>query len=110
MGTTEKLASNYIISHRSTLVPTRHLSTLTKESSSLHGDPLAANVYVSFAKDEKKNLTPYEKLLYDSQYDQRFKDEEIAGRRIGFYRIYNDIGLGNFSRVKLGVHLLARGK
>ena len=64
----------------------------------------------NLAKDEKKSLTPYEKLLYDSQYDARFKAEENAGRRIGFYRIYKDIGLGNFSRVKLGFHLLAKGK
>ncbi|CAF4018923.1 unnamed protein product, partial [Rotaria sp. Silwood1] len=56
------------------------------------------------------SLTAYEKLLYDSQYDMRFKAEEKAGRRIGFYRIRGDIGLGNFSRVKLGVHLLAKGK
>lgn len=71
--------------------------------------PSAAAVSVSFAKDEKKRLTAYEKLLYDSQHDMRFKAEEKAGRRIGFYRIRGDIGLGNFSRVKLGVHLLAKG-
>lgn len=85
-------------------------SIINDEFSSSSSIPSAAALSVSFAKDEKKCLTAYEKLLYDSQYDMRFKAEEKAGRRIGFYRIRGDIGLGNFSRVKLGVHLLAKGK
>lgn len=83
---------------------------MNDEFSSSNSMPSAAAVTVAFAKDEKKRLTAYEKLLYDSQHDVRFKAEEKAGRRIGFYRIRGDIGLGNFSRVKLGVHLLAKGK
>ena len=84
----------------------RIVSDDLSSSSSL---PSAAAISVAFAKDEKKRLSAYEKLLYDSQHDMRFKAEEKAGRRIGFYRIRGDIGLGNFSRVKLGVHLLAKG-
>ena len=68
------------------------------------------NAFSSFAQNETMNLTPYDKILYDTQYDARFKGEESTGRRIGFYRIYKDIGLGNFSRVKLGLHLLAKEK
>lgn len=83
---------------------------MNDEDSSSNSMPSAAAVSVSFAKDQKKRLTAYEKLLYDSQHDMRFKAEEKAGRRIGFYRIRGDIGLGNFSRVKLGLHLLAKGK
>lgn len=55
-------------------------------------------------------MTPYEKLVYDAQHDPRFQSEEKAGRRVGFYRILKDIGLGNFSRVKLAQHVLAKGK
>ncbi|CAF2520596.1 unnamed protein product [Rotaria sp. Silwood2] len=88
----------------------RNDAIINDEFSSSSSMPSAAALNVSFAKDEKKRLTAYEKLLYDSQYDMRFKAEEKAGRRIGFYRIRGDIGLGNFSRVKLGVHLLAKGK
>ena len=73
-------------------------------------EPSPHTLSVSFARDEKKQLSAYEKLVYDAQNDTRFQEEEKAGRRIGFYRIRGDIGLGNFSRVKLGVHLLARGK
>ncbi|CAF0778554.1 unnamed protein product [Rotaria sordida] len=88
----------------------RNDAIINDEFSSSSSMPSAAALNVSFAKDEKKSLTAYEKLLYDSQYDMRFKAEEKAGRRIGFYRIRGDIGLGNFSRVKLGVHLLAKEK
>ncbi len=85
-------------------------STSTPVRNNIRDDPLVADGDVTFAKDEKRFLTPYDKLLYDSQNDPRFKAEEKAGRRIGFYRILKDIGIGNFSRVKLGLHLLAKGK
>lgn len=136
MNTTENLTratseSTSNPSHRPSLIQTRHhinsssaptqhatkLKTHRNDviindefSSSSNSIPSAAAVSVSFAKDEKKRLTAYEKLLYASQHDMRFKAEEKAGRRIGFYRIRGDIGLGNFSRVKLGVHLLAKGR
>lgn len=123
MNTTDNHSTS---SHRPSLVQTRNhvnsASAPTKVkthrndviinddfSSSSNSMPSAAAVNVSFAKDEKKRLTAYEKLLYASQHDMRFKAEEKAGRRIGFYRIRGDIGLGNFSRVKLGLHLLAKG-
>lgn len=31
------------------------------------------------------------------------------GRRIGFYKIRGEIGCGNFSHVKLGIHALTKG-
>lgn len=80
---------------------------LSKENSS---DENSTSACVTFTKDEKERLTPYEKLLYESEYDARVHAEEKAGRRIGFYRLRGNIGLGNFSKVKLAVHLLARGK
>ena len=96
--------------NNSKIKPNKNNVIMNDEYSSSSSIPSAAAVNVSFAKDEKKCLTAYEKLLYASQHDMRFKAEEKAGRRIGFYRIRGDIGLGNFSRVKLGLHLLAKGK
>jgi serine/threonine-protein kinase NIM1 len=136
MSTTENSSNretnnnNNSISRRTSLMDTRHhvnsISApvqnnnklksskndviMDDECSSSSSMPSAAAVSLSFAKDEKKRLTAYEKLIYASQHDMRFKAEEKAGRRIGFYRIRGDIGLGNFSRVKLGLHLLAKGK
>ena len=31
------------------------------------------------------------------------------GKRIGMYRLGKELGSGNFSKVKLGVHVLAKG-
>jgi hypothetical protein len=62
-----------------------------------------------FAQTREQRGTPYEKLIHRSQNDVKFQDDIAAGRRIGFYAIRGNIGLGNFSRVKLGVHLLVNG-
>lgn len=35
--------------------------------------------------------------------------ELTVGRRIGFYKIRGEIGCGNFSHVKLGIHALTKG-
>lgn len=94
------------------MVSNRHKSASAYDIRRTHSDESSdqtKNLCVTFAKDEKKSLTPYEKLLYDCEHDPRFKADKDAGRRLGFYRIHKDIGLGNFSRVKLGYHLLAKG-
>lgn len=36
--------------------------------------------------------------------------ELTVGRRIGFYKIRGEIGCGNFSHVKLGIHALTKGR
>lgn len=42
--------------------------------------------------------------------DHRVVRELTVGRRIGFYKIRGEIGCGNFSHVKLGIHALTKGK
>lgn len=41
--------------------------------------------------------------------DHRVVRELTVGRRIGFYKIRGEIGCGNFSHVKLGIHALTKG-
>lgn len=41
--------------------------------------------------------------------DHRVVRELTMGRRIGFYKIRGEIGCGNFSHVKLGIHALTKG-
>lgn len=109
MNTIENITP--INSHRSSIHQTRHLSTLKQNHNYMDDEyPSTMDVNVTFAKDAKKHLTPYEKLVYDSNNDARFKAEEHTGKRIGFYRILKDIGYGNFSLVKLGTHMLTKGK
>ncbi|CAP34150.1 Protein CBG16284 [Caenorhabditis briggsae] len=56
-----------------------------------------------------------EKTLYEKAIEQLnnnpFVTKEVAiGRRIGFYRLGKELGAGNFSKVKLGVHVLTKEK
>ncbi|XP_038600197.1 LOW QUALITY PROTEIN: serine/threonine-protein kinase NIM1 [Tachyglossus aculeatus] len=55
-------------------------------------------------------LTPLEKLTRDMSQDEKVVREITLGKQIGFYRIRGQIGSGNFSRVKLGIHSLTKEK
>jgi hypothetical protein len=57
----------------------------------------------------QENMSPLNKLIYDMRNDPQYLKEYNLGNLIGFYRIGREIGVGNFSKVKLGIHLLARG-
>ncbi len=60
--------------------------------------------------EEQERLSAYEKLSRDLSSDHRFLKEITLGKRIGFYRIRGELGSGNFSQVKLGIHALTKGK
>ncbi|KAM4875201.1 serine/threonine-protein kinase NIM1 [Thomomys bottae] len=55
-------------------------------------------------------LTPFEKLTQDMSQDEKVVREIMLGKRVGFYRIRGEIGSGNFSQVKLGIHSLTKEK
>ena len=57
----------------------------------------------------RRRLTPFERLSNDLSNDQKVMKEITLGKRIGFYRIRGEIGTGNFSQVKLGIHSLTKG-
>ena len=56
--------------------------------------------------EENKTNNLYNRLSFESTHCQRFVKEVILGKRIGFYRLKDEIGRGNFSQVRLGIHLL----
>lgn len=51
----------------------------------------------------------YEKTLQMLATDVNYQKEVALGKRIGFYRLGKELGCGNFSKVKLGVHVLTKG-
>ncbi|KAJ7993932.1 hypothetical protein DPEC_G00259810 [Dallia pectoralis] len=57
-----------------------------------------------------RRLTPLERLNLDMCQDDRVVRELTVGRRIGFYKVRGEIGCGNFSHVKLGIHALTKDK
>ncbi|XP_078533417.1 serine/threonine-protein kinase NIM1 [Lissotriton helveticus] len=67
----------------------------------------------SYGEDEEgkpRRLTPFEKLNQDMSQDEKVVKELTLGKRIGFYRVRGEIGSGNFSQVKLGIHSLTKEK
>ncbi|XP_073720520.1 serine/threonine-protein kinase NIM1 isoform X1 [Misgurnus anguillicaudatus] len=54
--------------------------------------------------------TPFEKATYDLTHNQKVVDDITFGRQIGLYELRGEIGSGNFSQVKLGIHDLTKDK
>lgn len=54
--------------------------------------------------------TKYDKLVDSIKNNPEYKKEILLNKLIGFYRIGSEIGIGNFSKVKLGLHLLTKEK
>ena len=55
-------------------------------------------------------LSPYQKLLESLRFDSKIQWELALGKRVGFYTFRGELGCGNFSRVKAGIHALTKGK
>ena len=55
---------------------------------------------------ENWKKTLYGRLVHDLQNDAKVLEEVAQGRRVGLYRLKKTLGMGNFAKVKLGVHLL----
>lgn len=53
--------------------------------------------------------SPFERLAFEMTHNETVANEVVLGRRIGFYELRGEIGRGNFSTVKLGVHTLTKG-
>lgn len=60
-------------------------------------------------KVKERRPTAYERLSLDLTNDERCLKEITLGKRIGFYRIRGELGTGNFSQVKMGIHALTKG-
>ncbi|XP_027719360.1 serine/threonine-protein kinase NIM1 [Vombatus ursinus] len=66
--------------------------------------------YQGDVEGQQHRLTPFEKLMRDMSKDEKVVREITLGKRIGFYRVRGEIGSGNFSQVKLGIHSLTKEK
>ncbi|XP_034531467.1 serine/threonine-protein kinase NIM1 isoform X2 [Notolabrus celidotus] len=53
-------------------------------------------------------LSPFEKVVYDMAHNERIVNDLTLGRRVGFYELRGEIGQGNFSTVRLGIHTLTK--
>ncbi len=60
-------------------------------------------------RENDNTATPFERLTYNLKHNSIYTKEILLGKLVGFYRIGDEIGKGNFSKVKRGVHLLTKG-
>uniref|UniRef100_A0A3Q3EMK4 non-specific serine/threonine protein kinase n=1 Tax=Labrus bergylta TaxID=56723 RepID=A0A3Q3EMK4_9LABR len=59
---------------------------------------------------EKRRLSAFERVVYDMAHNEKTVNDLMLGRRVGFYELRGEIGQGNFSTVRLGIHDLTKGK
>ncbi|KJH46547.1 kinase domain protein [Dictyocaulus viviparus] len=55
-------------------------------------------------------MSIYNRTLHMLASDPIYQKEVALGKRIGFYRLGKELGAGNFSKVKLGIHVLTKEK
>ncbi|XP_061695889.1 serine/threonine-protein kinase NIM1-like isoform X2 [Syngnathoides biaculeatus] len=60
------------------------------------------------AEQEVPRNTAFSKASYDLSHSERVMDALAFGRRVGFYELRGEIGSGNFSQVRLGIHDLTK--
>ncbi|XP_029640918.2 serine/threonine-protein kinase NIM1-like isoform X2 [Octopus sinensis] len=61
-------------------------------------------------KPPERRVTAFERISTDLETNPKLIRELSLGKRIGFYRIRGELGSGNFSSVKLGIHTLVKEK
>ncbi|XP_068427507.1 serine/threonine-protein kinase NIM1-like [Clinocottus analis] len=59
-------------------------------------------------EEESMQLTAFGKAFYDLTHSERKINDLTFGRRVGLYELRGEIGSGNFSHVRLGIHDLTK--
>ncbi|XP_071347126.1 serine/threonine-protein kinase NIM1-like [Trachinotus anak] len=59
-------------------------------------------------EQESMQRMAFGKALYDLTHSERVMNDLIFGRRVGLYELRGEIGSGNFSQVRLGIHDLTK--
>ncbi|XP_024134010.1 serine/threonine-protein kinase NIM1 [Oryzias melastigma] len=68
----------------------------------------AASAVPKLTEAERMKQTPLERVVYDMAHNDKVVNDLILGRRVSFYELRGEIGQGNFSTVKLGIHALTK--
>lgn len=61
-------------------------------------------------EQDSAQRTALGKALYDLNHSEKVMNDLIFGRRVGLYELRGEIGSGNFSQVRLGIHDLTKGE
>lgn len=71
--------------------------------------PAAVSPIPQLTEAERMNQSPFEKVVYDMAHNEKIVNDLMLGRRVGFYELRGEVGQGNFSTVRLGIHALTKG-
>ncbi|XP_060796555.1 serine/threonine-protein kinase NIM1 [Neoarius graeffei] len=70
--------------------------------------PLLGSRAPAITAEQQMKQTAFERVVYDMSHNETVITNIILGKRIGFYELRGEIGAGNFSHVRLGVHGLTK--
>ncbi|KAK5870235.1 hypothetical protein PBY51_024888 [Eleginops maclovinus] len=70
--------------------------------------PARTSAVPKLSEAERMTQTPFERVVYDMVHNEKMANELMLGRRVGFYELRGEIGQGNFSTVRLGIHALTK--
>ncbi|XP_034386740.1 serine/threonine-protein kinase NIM1 [Cyclopterus lumpus] len=68
----------------------------------------AISAIPQLTESERMRQSPFERVVYDMAHNERTVNDLMLGRRVGFYELRGEIGQGNFSTVRLGIHALTK--
>ena len=85
-------------------------SSIASSRDSSVASPNSGSSSQFFVSSQKNFASLYEKLLWQHQYDEASQKDVTLGRRVGFYKFKSELGSGNFSKVKLAIHQITKGK
>ncbi|XP_036442859.1 serine/threonine-protein kinase NIM1 [Colossoma macropomum] len=90
--------------------PKRHADKKTKNEMAVKTTrpALPASKVPALTAEQQMKQTPFERVVYDMSHNERVVNDIILGKRIAFYELRGEIGTGNFSQVRLGVHALTK--
>ncbi|KAF6201293.1 hypothetical protein GE061_005741 [Apolygus lucorum] len=66
------------------------------------------NVKTPDGKKKTEYAFVYDKSVHNLHHDQKWQQETSLGKRVALYRLQGELGRGNFSTVKLGIHELTK--
>lgn len=72
--------------------------------------PAAVCAIPQLTEAERMRQSPFERVVYDMAHNEKIVNDLMLGRRAGFYELRGEIGQGNFSTVRLGIHALTKGQ
>ncbi|XP_031162915.1 serine/threonine-protein kinase NIM1 [Sander lucioperca] len=71
-------------------------------------DSAAMCAIPQLSESQRIRQSPFERVVYDMANNEKIVNDLMLGRRVGFYELRGEVGQGNFSTVRLGIHALTK--